>query len=81
MRRCNNFRVRTTLNIDDDVLRVAKSLAATSGKSLGQVVSELIRKGLEPRPAIDDEIPSFKVGPQAKIVTPEMVREALDDEW
>lgn len=40
--------MRTTLDIDDDVLQSAKELAAVSRKTTGQVVSELIRRALEP---------------------------------
>jgi hypothetical protein len=40
--------LRTTLQIDDDVLQAAKELAAARGLTTGQVVSELARKGLEP---------------------------------
>ena len=38
--------MRTTLDIDDDVLEVAKSLAAAEKKTAGQVLSELARKAL-----------------------------------
>jgi len=38
--------MRTTLDLDDDVLRAAKELAMTRGKTAGQVVSELLRKAL-----------------------------------
>lgn len=40
--------MRTTLDIDDDVLQAAKELGALQGKTAGQVVSELARKGLAP---------------------------------
>lgn len=40
--------MRTTLDIDDDVLQAAKELGALHGKTAGQVVSELARKGLAP---------------------------------
>ena len=40
--------VRTTLDIDDDVLQAAKELGALHGKTAGQVVSELARKALSP---------------------------------
>ena len=44
--------MRTTLDIDDDVLQAAKELAASRRKTTGQVLSELARKALEPkRPA------------------------------
>ncbi len=38
--------MRTTLDIEEDVLQAAKELAAREGKTTGQVVSELARKGL-----------------------------------
>jgi hypothetical protein len=40
--------MRTTLDIDDDVLQAAKELGALHGKTAGQVVSELARKALVP---------------------------------
>ena len=42
----DDSRVRTTLDIDDDVLQTAKELGALQGKPAGQVLSELARKGL-----------------------------------
>ena len=75
--------MRTTLRLDDDVLRAARSLARTERKTVGQVVSELARRGLAPRPNRPSERPSavpvFDVSPEAPPLTPEMVREALDD--
>jgi hypothetical protein len=38
--------VRTTLNIDDDVLAVAKELAAAQNTTVGKVLSGLARKAL-----------------------------------
>ncbi len=40
--------MRTTLDIDDDILQVAKDLAANRGTTAGKVLSELARKALEP---------------------------------
>jgi len=40
--------MRTTLDIDDDVLQAAKELGALHGKSAGQMVSELARRALSP---------------------------------
>ena len=40
--------MRTTLDIDDDVLQAAKELGALQGKTAGKVVSELARQGLSP---------------------------------
>lgn len=39
--------MRTTLDIDDDLLRATKELARRERKSAGQVVSELLRRGLQ----------------------------------
>lgn len=39
--------MRTTLSLDDDVLRAARQLAESTGQTLGQALSALARKGLE----------------------------------
>ena len=38
--------MRTTLDIDDDVLRAAKDLARREKKTVGKVISELVRRAL-----------------------------------
>ncbi len=38
--------MRTTLDIEDDVLQAAKELSRQGGKTAGQVISELARRGL-----------------------------------
>lgn len=38
--------MRTTLNIDDDVLEILKSYAETRSVGLGKAASELVRRGL-----------------------------------
>jgi hypothetical protein len=42
--------VRTTLDIDDDVLAAAKALGRRSKRSAGAVISELARRGLNEPP-------------------------------
>ena len=42
--------MRTTLEIDDDVLEAAKSLARQSDKTAGAVISELVRRALTNAP-------------------------------
>jgi hypothetical protein len=39
------FSIRTTLDLDDDVLHAAKKIAAARGSTAGKVLSELARKG------------------------------------
>ncbi len=72
--------MRTTLTIDEDGLRVARSLAEAVGKSMGAVISELVRRALRPAPSrIEDGVPMFDVRPDVAPLTDEMVRAALDD--
>jgi len=40
--------VRTTLDVDDDVLQVVRELAANRRRTIGEVVSELVRQALAP---------------------------------
>jgi len=40
--------MRTTLDLEEDVLEAAKQLARQQGKTAGQTVSELIRQALRP---------------------------------
>ena len=41
--------MRTTLDLDDDVLQAVKEIARFRGLTAGQALSELARKGLESR--------------------------------
>lgn len=77
------FAMRTTLNLDDDVLETVKRLAAQERKPLGAVISALLRRAVEPAvqaaPAERNGIPLFPVSQRARAVTPEMVKELLDE--
>jgi hypothetical protein len=41
--------MRTTVDLDEDVLQAAKEIAAHRGSTAGKVLSELARKGLQQR--------------------------------
>jgi hypothetical protein len=75
--------MRTTIDIEADVLQAAKELAAVHKKTLGEMVTELIRKGLE-RPAsparVRNGIPLFPHRPGAPPITMAMVNALRDDE-
>jgi len=43
--------VRTTLDIDDDVLQAAKEIAANRRATAGRVISDLVREALGPKSA------------------------------
>jgi len=47
--------MRTTLDIDDDVLAAAKELSRQRNCSAGQMISLLVRQALTGRPAQDAE--------------------------
>jgi hypothetical protein len=73
--------MRTTLTLDDDILDAAKGLASRDRKTIGEVVSELARKGLMPAA----EPPRYRNGirllPYRKggVVTVELVNELRDE--
>ena len=76
--------MRTTLNLPEDLHRVATSMARDRDQSLSQIVSELLRKALGPE--VDGEqvaqdpatgLPAVHLGHP---VTTEMVRAATDEE-
>ena len=73
--------MRTTVDLDDDVLQAAKELARARGKTAGQVLSELARKGLQPTrtPRVRNGVPLLPSRP-GRIITVEMVEAALDEE-
>ena len=73
--------MRTTLEIDDDVVAAAKELAAAERRSLGAVISELARRGLTPaRVEAVGGLPVIRVPPGTPAITAEMVRRALDED-
>jgi hypothetical protein len=73
--------VRTTLEIDDDVVAAARELAEGQRRSLGSVISELARRGLTPgQVEIEGDLPVIRVPAGTAPITPEMVRRALDED-
>lgn len=74
--------METTLNLDEDALEMALELAARERRSLGDVVSGLIRQGAQPREADLRErngIPLFPLRRDAGTVTPAMVELLLEE--
>lgn len=77
--------MRTTLDIDIDVLAAAKELAKRERKTAGQFVSELMREALRARAhRLADESPrelyGFKPIPAGgAVVTNELVNELRDE--
>jgi hypothetical protein len=73
--------MRTTLTIDDDVLTAAKAIAQQTNRTIGEVMSNLVRAALRPttRAMERNGIPLLPVRNPDAIVTPEIVN-ALRDE-
>ena len=73
--------MRTTLDIDEDVLLAAKSIAARKGMTMGKAVSELLRQALAPTEALEtrNDVPLFPRQPDAGIVTPELINRLRDE--
>lgn len=74
--------MRTTLDIEDDVLEVAKSLAKHRRFSLGKAVSDLIRRGVEPpadRASTQNGLRVIVRGPGSKAVTLDIVNKLRDE--
>jgi hypothetical protein len=73
--------MRTTLSIDDDVLANVRVLAQRDGRTLGEVVSDLVRKGMRKSPAFVEGPNGFLVlaeRPTSEPVTLELVNELRD---
>ncbi len=77
--------MRTTISLDEDVLLVARRLAARERLSLGQAVSRLARRGAA-EPAGSSQPPQKLRGRYAllpvrdEVITPEHVRELMERE-
>ena len=73
--------MRTTLDLEEDVLLAAKEIARQRGSTMGQVLSDLARQALTRRApvSIKHDLPLFPVQPDAGVVTLEMVNHLRDE--
>jgi hypothetical protein len=81
--------MRTTLDIDDDLLAYAKETAALTRSTAGKVLSNLARRALQPettlRPETQEPVAvwngfvQLRSHPGDGKVTPEMVQQLLDE--
>lgn len=75
--------MRTTINVDDDLFKAAKALAAQRHVAIGEVVSDLMRKGLNAESRIklikSSGFTVFEVPADARPITLETVKEAEDE--
>lgn len=76
--------MRTTLNIDEDVLQTAKELATKRGTTAGHVLSELARRALAPRQRTASKRNGVPILPRRRgggLVTPEVVKRLRDETY
>ena len=73
--------MRTTLDVDEDVLLAAKEFARGRRVSVGKVLSDLAREAMtrQPATATRGDVPLFPVQPQAGVVTLELVNQLRDE--
>jgi predicted amidohydrolase len=76
--------MRTTIDIEDDVLTAVKERARLQGVTLGVSITQLIRRGLEPTQSTAvqmlDGIPTLMHARKPAPVTAELVRQMLEEE-
>jgi hypothetical protein len=75
--------MRTTLDIDDEILLTVKQIARQLKTTAGSVVSSLLRESLQPKSfAIEyrDGVPVLPRRPNAPIVTTELVNRLLNED-
>ena len=74
--------MRTTLDLDDDVLQAAKELASAQRTTAGKIVSELVRKALRPSEAaarVRNGVPLLRPRSGPQILTMALVNELRDE--
>jgi hypothetical protein len=73
--------VRTTLDLDEDVLQAVKELAHSRGETAGQVTSDLVRQALRPSgpPRVRNGVPLLPSRP-GRVITNALVQKILNEE-
>ena len=77
--------MRTTLNLEDDALLVAKRHASREKLSLGEAVSQLVRQGAQRQAAASASRQALRgryalLPARDEVITPEHVRELMERE-
>jgi hypothetical protein len=73
--------MRTTLTLDPEIMSAVRQIAAARSQSIGEVISELARRGLEAqgKTATRHGFPVFQVSKGARPLTLEDVRRDEDE--
>ena len=75
------IKMRTTINLPDDVYEIGRSLARSKNIPLGEALAGLARKGIYPTPRIDASasFPRFSIPDDAPPITLEQTLTAEDE--
>lgn len=77
--------MRTTLDIEDDILQAAKELARRDGSTAGHIISALARRGLAARPKNQKRSAASRGGvpllpSRGEIITIEHIEKLMSEE-
>jgi hypothetical protein len=75
--------MRTTIEIEDDLLLTVKEIAQQRGTTAGSVVSSLLRESLQPKSfkvEYRDGVPLLPRRPNAPVVTSKLVNRLRDED-
>ena len=74
--------MRTTLDLDEDLLVAAKQLARERHQTAGQVISDLVRTALEPKKPLRyrNGVPLLPIKSGTRKATMELVNKLRDEE-
>ena len=76
--------MRTTVTLDDEAYEAAVTLAKSSGKRLGQVISDLIRRAVQkpqgPPLKRGKRFPTFELPSSAAMISLKAIRRAWEEE-
>ena len=74
--------MRTTVTLDDDIFEAAQAQAQASGKKLGEVISQLARRGLRASVHTSKKsgLPTFSVPAGAEVIPSSRATELLAED-
>ncbi len=76
--------MRTTITLDDEAYEAAMTLSKTSGKRLGEVISQLIQRAVQtpehPLRKRGKRFPVFTVPPGSPMISLGAIRQAWEEE-
>lgn len=75
--------MRTTVNLDDEVLAAAKAKRRMSGEDLGKILSAWAKAGMEGRRPSEDKsrgLPTFYISSDAPLIPADRASELLDED-